>query len=331
MVCCRYPVEIDEKDTVLALKQKIQSELNLGDVEEQKLIHLGKILKNEQSIESANIKAGAMIVLMQSKIKKPAAAAPAAAEAGPSSTPATAAAATPATPAPAPSTAAASTPAPATASADAPMTPATPAQPPAAAAATAAATPATTTTGSTAATAGAGAGTAAASTLGMGANLEPMITDLMALGFPRDQVQAALRASFNNPDRAADYLFNGIPEHVMRDMNRPSQPQSTPPSAAATGQAAQGGAAPQTPAQQQQQQQQSPAAGAAGAGAGAGGAPGGSALAQLMANAAAQQQQPAGGDISADNPTCWFVCEFAYAARYFSALLTFQHASYISY
>ncbi|CAJ1954949.1 unnamed protein product [Sphenostylis stenocarpa] len=55
----------------------------------------------------------------------------------------------------------------------------------------------------------------AASNLVAGSNLEQTIQQIMDMGggsWDRDTVSRALRAAYNNPERAVDYLYSGIPE-----------------------------------------------------------------------------------------------------------------------
>lgn len=47
----------------------------------------------------------------------------------------------------------------------------------------------------------------AASTLVTGSEYETMLTEIMSMGYERERVVAALRASYNNPHRAVEYLL----------------------------------------------------------------------------------------------------------------------------
>ncbi|KAG0707363.1 hypothetical protein DFH29DRAFT_897045 [Suillus ampliporus] len=242
-----FQLEAEGSETIADLKQKI-SNTQGHSVESQKLIFSGKILSDDKTVASFEIKEKDFLVLMVSK-SKPTPAQPPPAIAS-TSTP------QPETAAPAPAAPQVSTPAPAPA-APAPVVSSAPSTAPAPAPVT------------------------ADGSFLTGEALQSTISNMVEMGFERDQVIRALRASFNNPDRAVEYLMTGIPAHLMHEAAGPAaQPAQTGGAAApaAPAPAASAPAAQPVPAGQpqnlfqlaQQQQQQPGTRGTAAAGAGLG-------------------------------------------------------------
>ncbi|KAF9946988.1 hypothetical protein BGZ72_010960 [Mortierella alpina] len=204
-----FKVDVDETDKVLSIKEKIE-QLQGHPVSSQKLIFSGKILEDDKPVSQYNISEKDFLVIMVTKAKAAAASSskPAAAATTPTPAPAPApAAATPAAPVAQASTEQAPT---AAAPADAPVV----GENPAPAASTEPAAPSDD------------------NALLTGSRLETAIQNMMEMGFPRDQCLLAMRASFNNPDRAVEYLMTGIPEHLQAQASAPA-PAAAPARAAA--------------------------------------------------------------------------------------------------
>jgi UV excision repair protein RAD23 len=82
-----------------------------------------------------------------------------------------------------------------------------------------------------------------ASNLATGSVLESSVQMICDMGFDKELVLKAMRAAYNNPDRAVEYLMNGIPAQP--------QQQPPPPSAAAGGLSPQSGQAGTPPPSEQ--------------------------------------------------------------------------------
>jgi UV excision repair protein RAD23 len=56
---------------------------------------------------------------------------------------------------------------------------------------------------------------------------ESILEQVLTMGFDRNDSIKALGAAYNNPDRAIEYLLNGIPNHSNNNNNNNNnQPQS---------------------------------------------------------------------------------------------------------
>lgn len=191
-----FTIEIELSCSVKILKEKVEkekgSEYPAGG---QKLIYAGKILQDDSILESYNIDEKKFLVIMVTKPKAPPPSVEPTdpivqeAEASVPTTPqtSTSSATTETTSAPTTATAASST------------------------STTTTTTSSTTQSSTTPAADGAGS---AESLLVMGEEFNRMVENIMEMGYERSQVERALRASFNNPYTAVQYLVDGIPSNL---------------------------------------------------------------------------------------------------------------------
>jgi len=204
----KYEIEVDPSITIDQLKDIIEEKYQHVK-SHQVLIFSGKVLANEQSIDSCNVKEHDFLVLMVKKPKgPPTPAAAAKPQVTAETTTTTTATPTPTTVDPTPSvtttTAAPTSGPPELAQPEKEVIPP----------ADSAGVPSAST---------ADLYSQSASTLVTGTQLNTVADDIAAMGFPKDQVLLALRASYGNPDRALEYLLNGIPDSALQ------QPQQQPP------------------------------------------------------------------------------------------------------
>lgn len=187
-----FKLEIDENVSVKALKEKIEQEKGKDSFPAagQKLIYAGKILTDEMMLAECKIDEKMFVVVMVTK--------PKAVAADPKPEPAV----------PAPEPPAASSQSDSSSEDTKPS-----------------AESATATESATAASSSESTSTSfideAVSSLVTGASYDAMVTEMMMMGYEREQVVAALRASFNNPDRAVEYLLTGIPGTDQEDAAGP--------------------------------------------------------------------------------------------------------------
>ncbi|KAJ1878554.1 UV excision repair protein rad23 [Coemansia sp. RSA 1722] len=191
-----FQLEVEPSDTIEVVKQKVEKEQGFP-ASTQKLIFSGKILTNEQTVEEIKITENDFMVVMTVKAKPTA------------SKPKPEVNATPASNSSKPAASVAAPAAQRTAAAVATEEPTTP-------------SPAARVLPSTEPASGSGQQAVGEQGLGLGNSFiageqyETAIANMVEMGYSREQCVKAMRASFNNPDRAVEYLIMGIPEAALR-------------------------------------------------------------------------------------------------------------------
>ncbi|KAJ4831568.1 hypothetical protein Tsubulata_008711 [Turnera subulata] len=198
-----FEIRVQPTDTVIAVKKNIEDVQGKDNYPcgQQLLIHNGKVLKDETTLADNKVTEDGFLVVMLSKSKT---------SGSTSSQPAATNQPTTApTPAPTP-------------------TPASEVQAPA--------SKGTSASDSTIANAQSDTYGQAASNLVAGNNLEQTIQQIMDMGggtWDKETVTRALRAAYNNPERAVDYLYSGIPQTAEVAVPVSSFPANQPAEAGA--------------------------------------------------------------------------------------------------
>ncbi|XP_015334954.1 UV excision repair protein RAD23 homolog A-like isoform X2 [Marmota marmota marmota] len=189
-----FKILMEPDETVKVLKEKIEAEKGRDafPVAGQKLIYAGKILSDDVPIRDYRIDEKNFVVVMVTKAK---------AGQGTSAPPEVSPTAVPESSIPFP-------PAPASGMSHPPPTTREDKSPSEESAPT---TSPESVSGSVPSSGSSGREEDAASTLVTGSEYETMLTEIMSMGYERERVVAALRASYNNPHRAVEYLLTGIP------------------------------------------------------------------------------------------------------------------------
>ncbi|KAG8094347.1 hypothetical protein GUJ93_ZPchr0012g18940 [Zizania palustris] len=202
-----FEIEASSDASVAEVKRIIESTQgqNVYPADQQMLIHQGKILKDDTTLEGNKVVENSFLVIMLSKAKGSSSGASTVSKAPviqtQPATPVTPVASVARTP---PLEAPLASPELVTPSVQ-PLVAATTPAAPAAPVAAVTASPDADVYGQ------------AASNLVSGSNLEQTIQQILDMGggtWERDMVIRALRAAYNNPERAIDYLYSGIPESV---------------------------------------------------------------------------------------------------------------------